>query len=409
MLRSKSLVSLAAGGWLALLGAALAQPAAEEADAARDLTIGQRPIYQFVQQHQAQQAQRPASERIPVEAWADRPDATYRIGEPVTLHIRPRRDAHITVLNIGTSGRATVLFPNAVQREARVRAGQTLILGGPGAPYSIVPQGPAGVELVQVIASARPLTLAELTRLSQAPQGASPFVSLGRSGEEVARDLAVQVTGTQAASQGPAGMATLLLRVNAAQASAAPAAQPASTPALLQLLQQLGVPAAQLPVVAPTPATTPTLGGIAQAVSLPAGFLAPTLVIRTDRAVYGPQDAVQITVAALADCRLTLLSIGPTGQVAPLLPNPAQPETLLRAGQVLVVPPPGSGVAIRPRGSAGMETIVGLCAQREGEAASEGVSVMAQRDLGAVVTSVTTPPAPNVSVATGAAVYFVRP
>lgn len=262
---------------------------------------------------------------------------------------------------------------------------------------------------MHVVASARPLTLAELTRLSQVPQGASPFVSLGRSGEEVARDLAVQVTGSQGAAQSVSGMAILLLRISAPTPASAPAPAPAGPTAPMQLLQQLGVPAAQLPEVAPAPSVPATLSGIAQAVTLPGAFAAPSLIIRTDRAVYGPQDALQITVAALADCRITLLSIGPTGQVAPLVPNPAQPETLLRAGQVLVVPPPGSGVAIRPRGPAGMETIVGLCAQGSGEAASEGMAVTAQRDLGAIVAQVATTPDPATVAATGAAVYFVRP
>lgn len=408
MTRSLRSLMLAGCGWLALLGAAQAQGDAEEA-LARDLTIDQRPVYQYVQQQQAAQAQRPQQLRVPVAAWTDRTDATFRIGEPVTVNVRPQRDAHITVLNIGSSGRATVLFPNQFQRESRIRAGQVLTLGGPGAPYQIVPQGPAGVEMVHVVASTRPLTLPELNQLAAQP-GASPFISLSRSAEDVTRDLAVQATGPQAvAQQAPGGMATLLIRVVAAQAATPASSNTAQAAQLLALLQQLGVPTATQPP-SPPPAPPPVLPAGAPAVNLPSGFAAPQVLIRTDRSVYAPSDTVNITVAALADCRLTLLNIGPTGNVAQLFPNPAQPEGLLRSGQVVMVPPPGSGVAIRPRGPSGMETIVGLCAQDGAQPSGTALALSGSRDLAAVTQAVTSPSAsPNVTAAAAATVYFVRP
>jgi hypothetical protein len=409
---------LAAGGWLALLGAAMAQSSSEE-EFARDLTIQQRPVYQFVQQQQA--AQRPEQSQVPVTAWTDRPDAIYRIGEPVTISVRPDRDAHITVLNIGTSGRTTVLFPNTIQRDSRVRAGQTISLGGPGAGYNIVPQGPAGVELVQVIATTRPLTLVELNQIG-AQQGASPFVSLGRSGEEVARDLAVQLTGAQSMAVGPSGLANLLIRVQPLPPPAAAALPPPPpAPATQQwssLLQQAGVPVVPAPTQQQSPpAPAPTVG-LTQAITLPPGLSAPSLIIRTDKSIYGPQDTIHITVAALAECRLVLFSVGPTGQVAQLLPNPSQPEATMRPGQVITVPPRGSPIAIRPRGTPGMETIVGICAQAGREAG--GIELLqGQRDLAGVTQAITQAssgsPAPTTepvavdSVVSAATVYFVRP
>ncbi|SFL16091.1 DUF4384 domain-containing protein [Falsiroseomonas stagni] len=409
MTRPLRTLALAGCGWLALLGFAHAQGETEEA-LSRDLTINQRPVYQFVQQQQQAQAQRPPQLRVPVAAWTDRVDATFRIGEPVAINVRPEREAHITVLNIGSSGRATVLFPNQFQRDSRVRAGQVLTLGGPGAGYNIVPQGPAGVEMVHVVASTRPLSVPELTQLAAQP-GASPFVSLGRSADEVTRDLAVQATGpTAVAQQASGGMATLLIRVLAQPTVAAPAPAPAATAQsaqLLALLQQLGIPAAAQPA-APV-AAPPALAAPAAAVVLPSGFAPPPVVIRTDRSVYRETDAVQITVAALADCRLTLLNIGPTGNVAQLFPNPAQPEALLRAGQVVMVPPPNSGVVIHPRGPSGMETIVGLCAQSGSEPASAPLMLTAQRDLGAVSQAVVAPTPAVPAIASAATVYFVRP
>jgi hypothetical protein len=407
---------LAAGGWLALAGATMAQSSSEE-EFARDLTIQQRPVYQFVQQQQA--AQRPEQSHVPVTAWTDRPDATYRIGEPVTISVRPERDAHITVINIGTSGRATVLFPNTIQPDSRVRAGQTISLGAPGAGYNIVPQGPAGVELVQVIATTRPLTLAELNRMGS-QQGASPFTSLGRSGDELVRDLAVQLSGAQSMAVGPSGLAKVLIRVQPLPPPAAAALPPPPpAPATQQwssLLQQAGVPV----VPAPTQQQSqpaPTVG-LTQAITLPPGLSAPSLIIRTDKSIYGPQDTIHVTVAALAECRLVLFSVGPTGQVAQLLPNPSQPEATMRPGQVVTVPPRGSPIAIRPRGTPGMETIVGICAQAGREAG--GIDLLqGQRELTGVTQAVTQAGPPSSTpglapmaadaVVSAATVYFVRP
>jgi hypothetical protein len=146
-------------------------------------------------------------------------------------------------------------------------------------------------------------------------------------------------------------------------------------------------------------------------VSWPSGFTPPSVLIRTDRSVYRETDAVQITVAAMADCRLTLLSIGPNGNVAQLFPNAAQSNPMLKQGQVITVPPVGSGVAIKPRGPNGMETIVGVCAPESAAPAAAPVVQQAQRDLAVVAQSVAaqTVSAGEPTVPASAAVYFVRP
>jgi hypothetical protein len=92
-----------------------------------------------------------------VEAWVDRPDRAYAIGQTLTIFVRPKQDAYITVLAVGASGRASVVYPNYYQRSQVVRAGMTVRV--PNGDWRIETVGPAGVDLIVVIASKEPLIL----------------------------------------------------------------------------------------------------------------------------------------------------------------------------------------------------------------------------------------------------------
>jgi hypothetical protein len=104
---------------------------------------------------------RPAFE---VELWADRPVGQgYRIGEIATLHFRTSRDCHVTLLDVGTDGSVTVLFPNRFHVNNRVRAGQTYDIPSPAMGFRIRVHGPPGTEVVKAIATEQPLDLTHLS------------------------------------------------------------------------------------------------------------------------------------------------------------------------------------------------------------------------------------------------------
>lgn len=96
---------------------------------------------------------------LAVSAWVDRQDAAYAAGDAVTLFVKPDQDAYITVLDVGTSGRVSVLFPNAAQPDSRVEAHRTLRIGDAFGGYRLRVHGPAGREVVKVIATEKPLDL----------------------------------------------------------------------------------------------------------------------------------------------------------------------------------------------------------------------------------------------------------
>jgi hypothetical protein len=89
----------------------------------------------------------------------DRADATYAIGETARLFIHSNEDAYVTVFSVGPSGKVHQLFPNAYQRDSRVRAHQPVEIAPGIAGARIAVSGPVGNEVIKVVASSRPLTL----------------------------------------------------------------------------------------------------------------------------------------------------------------------------------------------------------------------------------------------------------
>lgn len=191
---------------LALTAAACAASAGARADEemARDLVPAQKPLYELG-------GITPES-GLAVDAWVDRPERTYTVGQRLKVFVRPKETSHITVLNVGSSGRVAVIFPNFFQRDMQVPAGQTVKVPADGAGWRIEVAGPPGVEVIKVIASREPLRLPEILKLADAT-AQEPILSLGRSGDEVARDLVPQIRDPAGAGGLPGGVRSLLVRV----------------------------------------------------------------------------------------------------------------------------------------------------------------------------------------------------
>jgi hypothetical protein len=308
------LLGLGAPAFAQTAAAPAAQAADIESQLARDLTIAQKPLYDLAA----------GASTIDIESWVDKPSLTYQVGQPLRVMVRPKQDAFITVVNVGSSGRVAVLYPNHFQRDAKVRANSIVMIPADRASWHINVSGPAGVDLIKVFASREPLSLPELEQLVRASE-ANPLITLGRSAVEFVRDLVAQLKpGTQQAI----GMRNLLIRVidkagtiNSAVAAAASVA---------------GVPA--------------TAG--------PASY---GLSVRSDRPAYRVGEAVQLSVSTTRDCRLTLISVGASGNAVQLFPNTAQRDNLVRAGQAVLVPPPQSQLQIVARAPAGVEAIMAVC------------------------------------------------
>ena len=169
-------VLAATGFFLALV---LSSSALAEPEGAKDLTIDQKQVADFVV---------PEFD-LKVTAWVDREDDTYQAGDTLQLFIKTNRDAYITVVDVGTSGKVLVLFPNKHASDNRILADKVLEIPGPDAPYDIRVAGPAGQELIKVIATTRPGPIIRADQLSEL----GPFQSYGGSAESFTKDLAIEL------------------------------------------------------------------------------------------------------------------------------------------------------------------------------------------------------------------------
>jgi hypothetical protein len=105
-------------------------------------------------------SQAPAADpnKLQVKVWADK--ASYRIGEPLQIRVRANRDAYVTLVDIGTSGQVTVLYPNRFHQNNFVRGGQDVLIPPADASFALAVQGPRGMEQIKAIATEEPVSFA---------------------------------------------------------------------------------------------------------------------------------------------------------------------------------------------------------------------------------------------------------
>lgn len=299
-------------------GAPPAPPAPATSD--KDLTPVQRPMADLAAPQSG----------LKVTAWVDHPDKTYVFGEHVVLNVKTDQDAYVTVLDVGTSGKVHIIFPNRYQRDNRVAAGQVVQIPDPRADFAFQVQGPAGSELIKVIATQgqQPLFADDST------EPAGPYKALKAPAPVVAKDLVVTLReryGNQWAEHEE------IIRV-------APPALSGQTP----------------PPARPAAATT---GGFAPSSVQPAGGQSEAfdLHLRTERLVYPVGAKVRVMATAERDCRLTLLDVGTSGSVFVLFPNRYQQDNQLRAGETVTIPANGAPVDYQLGGPTGVEALIGIC------------------------------------------------
>ena len=301
-------------------GAPPASPAAAPATGDKDLTPVQRPMADLAAPQSG----------LKVTAWVDHPDKTYSFGERVVLNVKTDQDAYVTVLDVGTSGKVHIIFPNRYQRDNRVAAGQVVQIPDPRADFAFQVQGPAGSELIKVIATQGQQPLFA----DDSVEPAGPYKALKAPAPAVAKDLAV----------------TLRERYSN---------QWAEHEEIIRVVQ----PALSGQTPPPARPAAATTGGFAPSSVQPAGGQSKAfdLHLRTERLVYPIGAKVRVMATAEQDCWLTLLDVGTSGQVFVLFPNRYQQDNQLRAGETVTIPADGAPVDYQLGGPTGVEALIGIC------------------------------------------------
>jgi hypothetical protein len=146
-----------------------------------------------------------------VEVWAERAGSQgsldqapkeqlvqAKVGDLIRFNFRAERDCYLSLVNLGTSGKVTVLFPNRYCPSGFVRAGKVYRTETPGEmPFKIRATGPAGRELVKAIATLDSLDLPSLRLAGTNSGGLHTVASGSRFVQQLTRDLAAE--GTQEA------------------------------------------------------------------------------------------------------------------------------------------------------------------------------------------------------------------
>jgi len=97
---------------------------------------------------------------IKVELWSNKP--SYKIGETMTLHFKTNKDCYVTILDVGTSGKVHILYPNRFSGGGQVLAGKTYSIPGRNDGYVIMVEGLPGMEVVRAIATLTPNSATEI-------------------------------------------------------------------------------------------------------------------------------------------------------------------------------------------------------------------------------------------------------
>ena len=304
-----------------------AAPAAQ-APVTRDLTVIQRPLANM---------QIPVSD-LKVTAWVDHQDNTYGFGEKVQLSVKANKDAYITIIDVGTSGKVHIIFPNQYQTNNRVKANQVVNIPSASAKFDLNVSPPAGTELIKIIATTGATELIPANVLSPA----GPFKAVGKSTTNIAKDI--EVVARQDTKNQWADYDKVIKIVDHGA---------------VQATQGGNRIAGAAPVAAPAAVAT---GGTFNPATVQQVNAAPfQLHLRTEKSVYKIGEKVRVMATPEKDCHLTLIDVGTSGNVMVLFPNRYQQDNLVRAAQTVVIPSDTAAVDYKLGGPTGVEAVIGIC------------------------------------------------
>jgi hypothetical protein len=118
--------------------------------------------------------------------WTDK--TSHKIGETVKVSFQSNRDGYATLVNVGTSGKITILYPNAYTPDHAVKAGQTYSVPRAEDFYELSLGGPEGVELVYALFTTSPVRLVEDNLVKS-----SAFAPVNDKAETLTRDINLTV------------------------------------------------------------------------------------------------------------------------------------------------------------------------------------------------------------------------
>jgi Domain of unknown function (DUF4384) len=310
------------------------------AQEARQITVEQLPIFNLT----------PAASTLGVDVWTNRVDATYAVGEEMTLFVRTSHDAAVTILNVDAAGKTTRLFPNQFTPDNRLHASQVYQMPGSNASFKLRVGGPAGVNVIKVIATtvSKPIFQGHVARSSE------PFETYEDSSADLARQIEVvmnqQPPGVWAMAERPIRVVTQPVAVQPPQFISVPGPRPVVVGTPAPPAQPPQPPVNVIPVVQPP-------FGLG---SIPSAFV---LDLHAMKPSYRVGEELTLSVTPERNCKLTLLSLDTQNNATVLYPNRLESEPSLRAGRTSFLPGTDGKMRFTLLGSPGVQSVVALCGE----------------------------------------------
>jgi hypothetical protein len=107
---------------------------------------------------QPKQAEMAASRDVAV---VDKAGRRFRVGDSISVMFRSTRDCYLILLNLGTSGALTILFPNAHCPDNFVRAHEIHCIPEVESGFEFRLQGPVGLERLKAVGTSFKMPLLE--------------------------------------------------------------------------------------------------------------------------------------------------------------------------------------------------------------------------------------------------------
>lgn len=125
-----------------------------------------------------------------IELWTEDGASRYRRGDNVVFFFKAHRDCCVTLIDIGTSGKVTKLFPNKWYQSNKAEKGKTYRIPPKDSSFTFKVLGPGGNEYVKAIATSKPLECVDRAMVEakgEFLQFKEPTVLLKNIGVELAK------------------------------------------------------------------------------------------------------------------------------------------------------------------------------------------------------------------------------
>jgi hypothetical protein len=238
------------------------------------------------------------------------------VGDTVAFEFTSSQNAHVTILDIGSSGKVKVIFPNKWHKGNRVEKGKVYRIPGKDESYSFTVKGPTGVNFVKAIGTLKPFDWIPREAIVEAKEE-MPFDEV-KDAAKVVKDLAVELTKQD--KKGWTETETNFTILAAGDKS--PQTEEASPATLERDSKKF------------------------------------TAKLWTDKKEYQIGSAVTFYFFSEKDCYLNLIDFGTSGKVRVVFPNRAQKDNFVKGGEVLAIPASKEDeFRFRIKGPAGKERV----------------------------------------------------